>query len=113
MGVRVWVGVDVGAGVRVKVGVLVGCGVRVGAGVTVGLGASPVRVNRPDDFHSWPTNTWTSYSPGCHISGEALHSLKPYPPVLPFQGIVSKQIKVLSDKRYHKAVHCAPASILS
>lgn len=64
--VRVGLGVKVGRGVRVSVAVRVGVGVRVGVLEGAGVAASPSRVKLPDRFHSIPTKSCTSYSPGIH-----------------------------------------------
>lgn len=91
VGIGVAVDVTVGVLVAVQVGVivLVGVNVVVGVLVEVGCGASPETLKRPDDFHSIPTNIWTSYSPGSHASEEGSQVEYAYPPVLPSQGEVS------------------------
>ena len=87
--------VRVGAVVRVAVAVLLGVGVREGVGVDegvrvgIGVGASPWTRNCPTIFQSSPTKIWTSYVPGNQSEAGASHSVKPYPPVSPSQGMVS------------------------
>lgn len=77
--VRVGVGVIVGGlvGVGVAVIVQVAVGVRDAVAVGGGVGGDPVTTKLPELFHSMPTNTCTSYSPGSHTSGEGLHSVNP------------------------------------
>ena len=113
MGVRVAVAVRVKVGVGVTVGVKVRVMVLVGVGELVDLGGLPDTVNRPERLQVIPRYICTSYSPGNQADDGALHSVYPYPPVLPSQGFVSTQTNTRSDTRYHNAVHCAPSSILS
>ena len=118
VGVFVIVGVSVRVGVKVFVGVgdgptvFVKVRVYVGERVGVAVGGKPVIVKRPESFQVKPMKTCTSYSPGSHFSRSAAQNEYPYPPVPPFHGSVSVQMISLSAL-YHKAVHCAPWSILS